>query len=322
MNTVDVIECRVEPGEAGQRLDSFVAGRLADCSRSHAGLLIRRGMIHVDGQPCKPGYKVKTHEQVVVQIPSPVPSELVAEPLPIDILFEDKDLIVINKPAGMVVHPAAGHHSGTLVHGILHHCPDLEGIGAEKRPGIVHRLDKDTSGIMVVAKNAIAHHALSRQFKNRNIQKHYLALIIGSPKASGGRIDLPVGRHPVERKKMSTRGSRGRDALTLWTVRERFSGATLLDVELKTGRTHQIRVHCQAMGFPLAGDPVYGHRGALKRLAKSNPDLYQALKKARRQMLHAYRLSFSHPGKDELLTFEAPLPEDMASILEELRRLC
>lgn len=300
-------------------MDSYIAARLADCSRSHAALLIRQGFIQVDGQPCKPAYKVKLNERIAAQIPAAEPSELVPEPLPLDILFEDPDLILINKPAGMVVHPAAGHRTGTLVHGILHHCPDLEGIGVEKRPGIVHRLDKDTSGVLVVAKNTHAHHALAGQFKDRSVQKRYLALVLGVPKVSQGQINLPVGRHPVERKKMSTLGNRGRDALTLWKVRERFPGAALLEIELKTGRTHQIRVHCQTMGYPIVGDPVYGYRGALKSLARSNLALHKVLKKARRQMLHAWLLGFSHPVDGQPLSFEAPLPQDMAAILEELR---
>jgi 23S rRNA pseudouridine1911/1915/1917 synthase len=315
----NIFNYSVELGESGQRLDSYIAAHLADCSRSHAALLIRQGLIQVDGQRCKPGYKVKLNEHITAHIPEPAPTELVAEPLSLDILFEDRDLILINKPAGMVVHPAAGHSSGTLVHGILHHCPDLEGIGAEKRPGIVHRLDKDTSGVLVVAKNARAHHVLSGQFKDRSIQKRYLALIIGSPQASAGQIDLPVGRHPVERKKMSTQGNRGRDALTLWRVREMFAGGTLLEIELKTGRTHQIRVHCLAMGYPIVGDPVYAQRGAMKSLALRNPDLHQVLKMARRQMLHAWTLAFRHPADGRPLFFEAPVPEDMTTILDELR---
>jgi 23S rRNA pseudouridine1911/1915/1917 synthase len=245
----------------------------------------------------------------------------VAEPLPLDILYEDPHLLVVNKAAGLVVHPAAGHASGTLVHGILYHCPDLEGIGAEKRPGIVHRLDKDTSGIMVVAKNARAHDDLSRQFKARSIEKHYLALVVGSPKADNGRIDLPIGRHPVERKKMSARSRRGREALTLWQVRERFIGATLIDVELKTGRTHQIRVHCQAMGFPILGDPIYGRKGAAKQITAGNPAWQAVFQSAARQMLHAHRLGFKHPADDRPLSFEAPLPADMADLLEKLRGL-
>ncbi len=321
VNTNSVFNFRVEAGEAGQRLDCFISARLTNCSRSHAAVLIRQGFVQVDGQCCKAGYRVKLNEHVAAQIPAPAPTEMKAEPLPLDILFEDQDIIVINKPAAMVVHPAAGHHTGTLVHGILHHCPDLEGIGAEKRPGIVHRLDKDTSGVLVVAKNDQAHHSLAGQFKVRSVQKNYLALILGEPRTTGGQIDLPVGRHPVERKKMSTRGSRGRQALTLWSVRERFHGAALLEIVLKTGRTHQIRVHCQALGYPIVGDSVYGHRGALKILAHNNPSLHKVLKKARRQMLHAWLLGFSHPVDGRRLSFEAPLPEDMTTLLEELRGL-
>jgi 23S rRNA pseudouridine1911/1915/1917 synthase len=315
----DVFSYTVEPCEAGQRLDIFISGRLAHCSRSYAALLIRQGFVQVNGQLCKPGYRVKFNEFIVTRIPAPAPVDLVAEPLALDILFEDPDLLVINKPAGLVVHPAAGHSTGTLVHGILYHCPDLEGIGAEKRPGIVHRLDKDTSGILVVAKNARAHHDLSRQFKARSIKKHYLALVAGSPETAGGHIDLPVGRHPIERKKMSTRSTRGRDALTLWHVRGRFAGATLLDIELKTGRTHQIRVHCQAMGFPIVGDPVYGWKGAFKKITAGNAGRHAAFKGIKRQMLHAYRLGFDHPVDGKALSFEAPLPEDMAELLEQLR---
>ena len=317
----DSFVCTVESSEAGQRLDTFIGDRLSFCSRSHAALLIRQGFIRVNGLGCKPGHRVKFNESITVQIPAPAPVDLVAEPLPLDILYEDAELIVINKPAGMVVHPAAGHATGTLVHGILYHCPDLEGIGAEKRPGIVHRLDKDTSGILVVAKNARAHQHLSGQFKARSVQKQYLALVLGSPKAAQGRIDLPVGRHPMERKKMSTRSRRGREALTLWQVRERFVGATLLDIDLKTGRTHQIRVHCQATGFPILGDPVYGRKGAVKRMSAGNAMLQAALKNAERQMLHAYRIAFQHPVDGRALSVEAPLPEDMADLLEQLRGL-
>jgi 23S rRNA pseudouridine1911/1915/1917 synthase len=308
----------VGSSEAGQRIDSFIAGHLPQYSRSQAVVLIRQGHILVDGQSCKPGHRVKSNESIVVRIPPAAPVDLVAEPLPLNILFEDADIIVIDKPAGMVVHPAVGHRTGTLVHGILYHCPDLEGIGAEKRPGIVHRLDKDTSGVMVVAKNARAHDKLSLQFKSRCIEKHYLALVFGSPKTDSGRVDLPIGRHPVERKKMSTRSRRGRDALTLWKVRERFTGVTLIDVELKTGRTHQIRVHCHAMGFPIIGDPVYGRKGAIKQMSGSS-GLPLALKNVKRQMLHAYKIGFKHPHDGQLLSFRAPLPKDIAHLLEQLQ---
>lgn len=321
MDPSDVFKFNVEPDKAGQRLDSYIAGQIENCSRSHAALLIRQGCIRVDDQICKPGYKVKANEHIVARIPAPESTNLVAESLELNILFEDHDILVLDKPPGVVVHPAAGHATGTLVQGILYHCPDLEGVGAEKRPGIVHRLDKDTSGILVVAKNSHSHINLSEQFKNRSIKKQYLALIHGSPRAAKGQIDLPVGRHPMDRKKMSTMGHRTRDALTLWQVRERLVGTSLLDIELKTGRTHQIRVHCLAMGHPIVGDPVYAQRGALKGIANSNPALHQVVKKAKRQMLHAHRISFKHPTDESWLSFESPLPEDMSAILDELRHL-
>jgi 23S rRNA pseudouridine1911/1915/1917 synthase len=321
MNNADASTYTVASCEAGQRLDIYIAGQLADCTRSQAARLIRRGCVRVDEQDCKPSQKVKFQERVSVRLPAPEPSALIAEPLALAIIFEDRDLLVIDKPAGMVVHPAAGHGTGTLVHGILHHCPDLEGIGGEKRPGIVHRLDKETSGVLVVAKTARAHNDLAAQFRTRAIQKQYLALVHGAPRNDSGRIDLPVGRHPVDRKKMSIHSSRARDALTIWKVAQRLAGAALLEIDLKTGRTHQIRVHCQAMGFPIIGDPVYGRKGALKQWASSHPALYRVFKKARRQMLHACRIGFNHPADGRPITFEAPLPRDMAAILGELRQL-
>ena len=246
---------------------------------------------------------------------------MVAEPLPLDILFEDRHLIVLNKPAGMVVHPSAGHPAGTLVNGLLHHCPDLEGIGAEKRPGIVHRLDKDTTGVLVVAKNSAAHQGLSAQFKARLVHKEYLALVAGVPDRANGTIDLPLGRHGQERKKMAVVGHGGREALTLWRVRERFNGAALLTVILKTGRTHQIRVHCLSMGHPIIGDPVYGQRRSVLRQARRLPALHDVINAAKRQMLHAHQLRFTHPFSEVELRFEAALPDDMQSTLDALRRL-
>jgi 23S rRNA pseudouridine1911/1915/1917 synthase len=297
-----------------------VAAHLTQCSRSYAARLIRRGYAQVDGSNRKPSYKVKLSEQIECRLPPPEPIEMVAEPLPLDVLFEDRHLIVLNKPPGMVVHPAAGHSRGTLVNALLHHCPDLEGIGGRKRPGIVHRLDKDTSGVLVVAKTDRAHHELSCQFKARQILKHYLALVHGSPKNDSGRIDLPIGRHPKERKKMSTVSTSGREALTVWRVRERFEEAALLEIDLKTGRTHQIRVHCTAMGHPIIGDTVYGRRRSLARLAKENPSLDAIIKSAKRQMLHALHLRFDHPVTAESISLKAPLHEDMHAIVELLKK--
>jgi len=219
---------------------------------------------------------------------------------------------VINKPPGIVVHPAPGHHSGTLVNALLYHCPKLEGIGGEIRPGIVHRLDKDTSGVMVVAKNSAAHQDLALQFKSRRIKKKYLALVYGRMASDSGRVELPIGRHPVERKKMSTHSRKSRLAETTWQVRKRFAQATLLEIHLKTGRTHQIRVHCAAIKHPVVGDSVYGGRKAGKSMA------YDLLKSVPRQMLHAWQLEFAHPKTQKMRCFEAPIPSDIGDILDKL----
>lgn len=314
------IHFTVNTRESGLRLDTFVSERLPQYSRSQTAAWIRQGVLHVDGVQRKAGYKVKPGEQISGYIPAAIPVALVPEPIAFDILYEDRALIVVDKPAGLVVHPAAGHFSGTLVNGLLHHCPDLEGIGGERRPGIVHRLDKDTSGVLVVAKNAQAHQSLAQQFKARQVYKTYLAIVAGSPHQSSGRIELPVGRHPVERKKMSVVSPRGREAITLWQVRERFAGATLLEVELKTGRTHQIRVHCQSMGLPIVGDPLYGRKRALQQMTKSNTHLQSIFQSAHRQMLHAAQLRFTHPLSGAPLFFETPIPEDMAEVLQSLRQ--
>jgi 23S rRNA pseudouridine1911/1915/1917 synthase len=305
--------------ESGQRLDLLVAARLAVCSRTVAAGLIRSGEIRVQGMLKKPGYRVRPGDEIRVRIPPPKPIELIPEPLDIDILFQDQDLIVVNKPPGLVVHPAPGHACGTLVHGLLYHCPDLEGIGGELRPGIVHRLDKDTSGVLVVAKNAAAHHHLARQFKSRKVIKEYLALVHGKMQSDSGTIALPVGRHPVDRKRMSTVSRNSRGAETSWRVRERFPGATLIDLDLKTGRTHQIRVHCAAVNHPVVGDAVYGARKARKDFADGN-DVSNLLSAVSRQMLHARRLEFSHPVQATIVSCEAPIPQDMQALINALRR--
>jgi 23S rRNA pseudouridine1911/1915/1917 synthase len=303
------------------RLDSFISARLPEFSRSRVTTLIREGAILVDGLPCKAAHKVKTGQVVSGSIPPPAVSDLVPQSITLDILFEDHALIVVNKSAGMVVHPAAGHATGTLVNALLHHCPDLEGIGGERRPGIVHRLDKDTSGIMVVAKNDTAHQALSHQFKERRIRKMYLALVLGVPRQESGVIDMPVGRHLVDRKKMAVVYSGGREARTLWRVHERFAAATLLAMDLKTGRTHQIRVHCLAIHHPIIGDPIYGPRRLPHTPLKHHARVHQILSQAKRQMLHASQLSFSHPFSGAALQFQAPLPSDMAHIIRQLREI-
>jgi len=308
-----------------RRLDAVVASHLPDCSRSLAANLIGNHQILVDHLPKKPGYRVKSGEQISIRMPDPEPVEYQPEPIPLDILYQDNDLVVINKPAGIVVHPAPGHSSGTLVNALLYHCPDLEGIGGAIRPGIVHRLDKDTSGTLVVAKNARALEGLAKQFKDRSVSKKYLALVYGEFANDAGTIDLPIGRHPVHRKQMSTTTRKGRSAQTSWQAREEFIGVTLLELTLKTGRTHQIRVHCAAMGHPIVGDQVYCSRKWLKNIDKifsgASSSMAAQLKAAPRQMLHAWRLRLTQPATGEIMTFESPLPTDMETLIAKLRRM-
>jgi len=313
----------VEESDTGRRLDSVVASRLPDCSRSLAAALIANQIILVDQQAKKPGYRLKSGDRIQGHIPDPEPVDYKPEPIPLQILYQDSHIIVINKQPGIVVHPAPGHSSGTLVNALLFHCPDLGAIGGEIRPGIVHRLDKDTTGTMVVAKNAQAQEELSRQFKAREVQKKYLALVYGDVQSETGEIKLPIGRHPVDRKRMSTTTRKGRSAQTAWKVRERLDGITLLELILKTGRTHQIRVHCAIIGHPVVGDPVYRSRklsGMLKEKLSSHPStINAALRSVHRQLLHAWQLGLTHPDSGKYMTFEAPLPADMAALMAELR---
>ncbi len=307
----------VASSDAGQRFDRVVSFYLSDCSRSFAAALIQDGHITIQNKKKKPGYRIKIGEKIQGCIPVYEPPSLQPEAIPLNILFEDTHLIVIDKPAGLVVHPAPGNETGTLVNGLLYHCPELGGINAELRPGIVHRLDKDTTGTMVVAKNRLALENLSRQFKEREVQKTYLALVHGVLGPESGTISLPIGRHPIDRKKMSTISSRGREAKTIWHVKVRYAVATLLELELKTGRTHQIRVHCTAMHHPIVGDAVYvcGKRG---RKNQKNTPLETLLKSVKRQMLHAWHLGFTHPVEQRAMSFTAPIPEDMQRLMDAL----
>lgn len=300
----------VDKPDVGKRLDVVISSNISGCSRSLAASLVRNGKIRVKGTEKKPGYRVSAGDEIRGHIPPPEPVLFKPEPIKLDILFEDNHLIVINKEAGLVVHPAPGHYTGTLVNGLLYHCPDLTGVGGEIRPGIVHRLDKDTSGAIVVAKNDTVHNNLSLQFKSKKIKKKYLALVYGKMESDSGTISLPIGRHPIDRKKMSTISRKGRSAETLWKVRERFQGVTFLELNLKTGRTHQIRVHCATINHPIVGDSVYCSRKAGKNLVKSVP----------RQMLHAWRLGFTHPITQKFMSLEAPIPQDMSKVLNELRK--
>ncbi len=304
--------------DSGKRLDVFIAEKVKGLSRSFASHLIKSENIRVDDRPKKSGYIVKAGNHITGIVPESQPCAYLPEPLELSIIYEDDQIIVVNKPPGMVVHPAPGHSSGTLVNALLYHCPDLAGIGGEIRPGIVHRLDKDTSGVLVIAKTDMALQNLSEQFKNRKVIKEYVALVTGEPASESGVIELPIGRHPSDRKKMSPFSKKRRLAKTEWEIMERFNGFSLLRINLKTGRTHQIRVHCTAIGHPVVGDPVYGRQKRKKGIPRETVDL---IKSVRRQLLHAGRLTLTHPQTQSAMSFEAEIPPDMAEIINCLRAL-
>jgi 23S rRNA pseudouridine1911/1915/1917 synthase len=290
-----------------ERLDHFLVERFPDFSRSRLQALIKDGFVIVDGvQAKKSGQKLEPGSQVEVHIPPLAPSGLMGEDIPLDIIFENEDLLVINKPAGMVVHPAAGHDTGTLVHAVLGYDPDLEGIGGEERPGVVHRLDKETSGLILLAKNDRAHRWLQDQFRLRKVEKVYLALVDGAPPTPSGRVEAPIGRDPAHRKKMAIMPpGKGRDAVSEYVTLESYKEHTLLEFHPLTGRTHQIRLHCMFLGCPIVGDKVYGRRKQSISIG--------------RHFLHAAELKIMLPGVSHLKIFEAPLPEDLQAILDTLR---
>ena len=291
----------------GMRIDAALAEIEPRLSRAAARRLIESGDIRVSGAAVKPSHRLRLGEQVEGRVPEPVRERVEPEAIPLTIVHEDLQLIVVDKPAGMVVHPGAGQRSGTLVHALLHHCRDLAGIGGVLRPGIVHRLDKGTSGLLVVAKSDLAHRHLAQQFKAHSIEREYLALVRGAPGASAGSISAPIGRHARDRRRFSTRVRVGRAALTHWTLEKRLGKLALLRVRLGTGRTHQIRVHLASVGLPVAGDPVYGRSGKASRALGLE-----------RQALHAAVLGFEHPGSDQRLRFESPLPPDLAAVIAAL----
>jgi len=316
---------RVEPDEIPVRLDVFVATRLPSLSRSSVQRLIAGGWVRRNGEPAKANTRLRAGDRVEVEIPPLEPSSVEAEPIPLSIVYEDGDVIVVDKPAGMVVHPAAGVSSGTLVNALLYHCSDLAGVGGVERPGIVHRLDRDTSGLLVVAKNDRSHRSLASQFRAHTAERVYAALVVGSP-PDAGVVDAPVGRSPRDRTRMTVGGWGSRDAVTRFVVRERFAFPgfgtfAYLDVHLETGRTHQVRVHLAHIGFPVVGDPIYGG-GARRALRESPPNVRGSLESVHRQLLHARRLCFEHPRTGERLTFDSPLPADFQRVLDALRRAC
>lgn len=303
--------------EQGRRLDQFLSERDLNLSRSQAKKLIEEGIIFLNQKPAKPSTHLKAGDIISGTLPEPQALPLKPEPLPLHILYEDSSIIVVDKPAGMVVHPAAGNPSGTLVNALLYHCRDLRGINGVLRPGIVHRLDKDTSGVMVVAKDDEAYQQLTKQFKNRTVEKVYMAIAYGKFGQEEGRIDSAIGRHPSKRKRMSTRTQKGREAITRWKKMESLDGFTLLEIFPKTGRTHQIRVHLSSLGHPLLGDPVYGRKSRTGTI--QDPLLKECMRRMNRQALHALRLTFNHPRTGERIQFESLLPQDMKDVLEWLR---
>jgi len=303
----DRIETYQHTGESAERLDKFLVSRLPEFSRARLQGLIADGFVLVNGEPAKKsGQLLDPRAAVEVRIPPPVPSGLIPENIPLDIIFENNDLLVVDKPAGMVVHPAAGHDSGTLVHAVLGYDPGIEGIGGEERPGVVHRLDKETSGLILLAKNDNAHHWLQDQFRLRQVEKTYLALVDGAPPTPSGRVEAAIGRDPSHRKQMAVLPpGKGRESVSEYKTLEKFAHHTLLEFRPHTGRTHQIRLHCAFLGCPIVGDKVYGRK---------NPTV-----EIHRHFLHAAKLKIILPGEKQPRIFEAPLPGELERVLDELR---
>ncbi len=308
----------VSPSTESSRIDVFLSRQNLGIARSQIQKLLEDDFVVVNGKKVKAAYKVRVGDLIEVKIPSPQTIEAKPEKIPLEILYQDKHLALINKPAGLVVHASAGHQQGTLVNALLYHLKDLSGIGGSLRPGIVHRLDKDTSGIMLVAKNNQAHSDLVRMFQHREIQKTYLALAYGVFKNDSGMIENKLGRSKGDRKKISSKTSRGKEAKTSYQVLERFSHMALLEVTPHTGRTHQIRVHLAESGHPIVGDPVYGGK---QWLGKLDAKLQGLIKKSNRQMLHAFRLELIHPISEKKLKYEAELSEDFKAILKISRQV-
>jgi 23S rRNA pseudouridine1911/1915/1917 synthase len=296
----------VEPEQEGIRIDQFLAQKNTDISRSRIQKLIEQGNITVHGKQVKPNYKVRQGDLVRLEIPEPVMLDVRPENIDIEILYEDGDIAVVNKPQGMVVHPAAGNYSGTLVNALMARCSSLSTINGVIRPGIVHRIDKDTSGVLIIAKNDASHHSLAEQIKVHSVKRIYYAIVEGVIKQDSGTVDAPLGRHPVERKKMAVVAKNGRRAVTHYRVIERFKRNTLIEARLETGRTHQIRVHMAYIGHPLVGDPVYGYKKQRFNL--------------KGQALHAKTLGVIHPSTGEYMEFTTPLPEYFQKLVENLRR--
>ena len=342
-NSVFPISITVPAESVGQRLDQFLAAQIPDTSRARVQLLLQEEKALVNGKSCKPSMKLKGGETItILGDPMPPPLRAMAEDIPLDIIYEDDDLAVINKPAGMMVHAGAGvtdddRNRGTLVNALLHHFTQLSEVGGETRPGIVHRLDKETSGLILVARNDVAHRNLAKQFSSREVKKRYIALVHGWPERPRGTITAEISRDAIRRIRMTTRGSGGRTAVTHYEVRERvespYGKFALIDVRIETGRTHQIRVHMASIGHPVVGDTLYGAAGVLRSqtpprkfsgkrsTTEGAPELQPGALRLSRNFLHAASVELSHPRSGEALSFTAPLPPELTSYLEKLRRL-
>ena len=316
MGRVSEYRFEVSQENAGSRLDLFLSRMELELSRNQIQRFIENNHILVDGKQQKPSYRLRSGEQVSISPPPSQPSELTPEPLSLNIIFEDEHLIAVNKPSGLVVHPATSHRKPTLVHGLLHHCDQLADLGGPLRPGIVHRLDKDTSGVLVVAKNNGAYRHFNRLFKERHIHKEYTALVYGRLRRPSGEYTGPIQRHPKNRKKMGILAS-GREAFTSWWLEVAFGEVSLVKVVIKTGRTHQIRVHFSHAHHPVVGDSAYGGKRRVRSV--QNPLVRARLNRVKRQMLHARRIVLEHPATGESLDLSAPLPEDMRDLLEFLQ---
>ena len=312
MGGIQTIDVRLEPAHAGWRLDRALAAAVPTLSRERLKALIRSGAVETEGGPVRdPALKVRGEESLRVAVPEPRPAHNEAQDIPLAIMFEDEHLLVVDKPAGLVVHPAAGNLDGTLVNALLHHCQgSLSGIGGVARPGIVHRIDKDTSGLLVVAKTDTAHEGLAKQFAAHSIDRRYLAIVSGVPKTASGTIDAPLARSPANRKKIAI-ATRGKRAVTHWKRLKLLEGAALVECRLETGRTHQVRVHMASIGHPLLGDPVYGRSG------KAHGKVLKELQ-FHRQALHAAELGFVHPVTKHRMSFSSPMPPDMQELFNAL----
>ena len=301
---MEIRTLQVNPENAGKRLDAFLAEQMEDVTRSAAAKLCAGGSVTREGKPLAKNYRLTGGETIDVALPDPEPMDAVAQDIPLDVVYEDADVIVVNKPKGLVVHPAPGHPDGTLVNALLHHCGDsLSGIGGALRPGIVHRIDRDTSGLIIAAKNDYAHQCLSAQLQDHSLARTYECVVVGNLKADSGTVDAPIGRHPVDRKKMAVVAN-GRPAITHWEVIARYGGYTHVRCRLETGRTHQIRVHMAHIGHPILGDTVYGAKKAVPGLQG--------------QCLHAVGLRFIHPRTGEVVECSCPLPEEFREVLRKL----